>query len=277
MDGRPSGGYDDGVFVWQWVQQHRVLSVIVLALFIVATAGGTAWALVFRTVSSPVGLAEAIRMYRREQTAKMLTSLRNHLPNPGVYTYATAGGEGLSLMGVQRSFPSSSSMVVTVGSCATVSWVPIEQHTENTTICPAPSGSYQVPLLVTDESIAGTSTTSTISCPPTAYLLPPGATTGQRWSATCSLASPAEKVGLSGEVVGPATVDVRGEPVGVVHVRVALTFTGAEQGTNPTDYWIVPSTGLIVREKEMVAVTSGGVRYNESMETVLRSVSPKTS
>ena len=62
----------DGVFVWHWVQQHRVLSVIVLALFIVATAGGTAWALVFRTVSSPVGLAEALRMYRREQTAKVL-------------------------------------------------------------------------------------------------------------------------------------------------------------------------------------------------------------
>ena len=95
----------DGVFVWHWVQQHRVLSVIVLALFIVATAGGTAWALVFRTVSSPVGLAEALRMYRREQTAKVLDSLRDRLPTPGVYTYATDGGEGLSLMGVQRSFP----------------------------------------------------------------------------------------------------------------------------------------------------------------------------
>jgi hypothetical protein len=264
----------DHVFVWHWVQQHRVLSVIVLALFIVATAGGTAWALVFRTVSSPVGLAEALRMYRREHAANMLTSLRNHLPSPGVYTYATAGGEGLSLMGVQRSFPPSSSMVVTDGSCAKVSWVPIEQHTEDTTICPAPTNSYVVPLLVTDESIAGATTTSTISCPATAYLLPPGAAAGQGWSATCSLASPAEKVDLAGQVVGPATLDVGGRAVGVVHVRLALTFKGVQQGTNPTDYWIVPSTGLIVREKELVAVTSGGVRYNESMETVLRSLSP---
>ena len=56
------------MFVWQWVQQHRLLSVIVLALVIVSCAGGTAWALVFRTVSSPVGLREALRMYRREQT-----------------------------------------------------------------------------------------------------------------------------------------------------------------------------------------------------------------
>jgi len=262
------------VFVWHWVQQHRILSVIVLALFIVATAGGTAWALVFRTVSSPVGLAQALRLYRREQTAKVLDSLRNHLPAPGVYTYATDGGEGLSLMGVQRSFPPSTSMVVTEGSCATVSWVPIEQHTEDTTICPSDSGAYDIPRLVTDESIAGTTTTSSISCPSTAYLVPPSAVPGQRWSATCTLASPAEKVGLAGQFVGPATVDVRGQPVAVDHVRVTLTFDGAQQGTNPTEYWIVPSTGLIVREKEQVTVTAGGVRYNESMETELSSLKP---
>lgn len=262
------------MFVWQWVQQHRVLSVIVLALFIVASAGGTAWALVFRTVSSPVGLAEALRLYRREQAAKVLTSLRNHLPNPGVYTYATSGSEGLNLVGVQRSFPPSTSMVVTDGSCATVSWVPIEQHTEKTMICPSVSGSYDVPLLVTDETIAGSSTTSTISCPSTAYLLPPAAVPGERWSATCALANPAEKVGVVGQVLGEATLGVHGQSVGVEHVRMTLTFNGAQQGTNPTDYWIVPSTGLIVREKEQVAVTSGGVRYNESMETALTSLHP---
>ena len=106
------------MFVWQWVQQHRLLSVVVLALVIVSSAGGTAWALVFRTVSSPVGLREALRMYRREQTDKVVASLRNRLPAPGVYTYRTSGGEGLSLIGVQRSFPSSTSMIVAGGRCA---------------------------------------------------------------------------------------------------------------------------------------------------------------
>ena len=122
------------MFVWQWVQQHRVLSVIALALVIVSCAGGTAWALVFRTVSSPVGLREALRIYRREQTGKAMASLRNRLPVPGVYTYRTTGGEGLNLVGVSRSFPSSTSMIVADGRCATVSWVPIEQHTESTTV-----------------------------------------------------------------------------------------------------------------------------------------------
>jgi hypothetical protein len=262
------------VIIWHWVQQHRLLSVIILAFVIASTATGTAWALVFRTVSSPVGLREALRIYRKEQTGKMLSSLRNRLPAPGVYTYLTKGGEGLNLVGVQRSFPSSTSMIVADGRCATITWVPITQHTEGTTVCPTADGALSVPRLVTDESIAGTTTTSTITCPATAYLLPPEARPGERWGVTCSQASPAEKVAMSGEVVGPATVAVGGHTLAVEHTRFTLAFDGAEQGTDPTDFWVVPSTGLIVREHETVGVTQGGVRYSETMDAVLTGLNP---
>jgi hypothetical protein len=262
------------VILWHWVQQHRLLSVLVLTLVILSSAGGTAWALVFRTVSSPVGLREALRMYRREQTEKMLTSLRNHLTPPGVYTYRTTGGEGLSLMGVARAFPSSTSMIVTDGRCATVSWVPITEHTEATTVCTGADGALIVPRLVTTESIASTDTTSTVECPSTAYLLPPGARTGARWSAACSLQSPAEKVGFHGEVLGRSTLAIGGTTVTVEHTRFVLTYKGSESGTNPTDLWVVPSTGLIVREKEEVGITSGGVRYSENMEATLAGLAP---
>jgi hypothetical protein len=262
------------VFVWQWVQQHRLLSVIVLALVIVSTAGGTAWALVFRTVGTPVGLREALRIYRREQTGKMLSSLRNRLPVPGVYTYRTSGGEGLNLVGVQRSFPSTTSMVIEDGSCASVSWVPIEQHTETTSVCSGPGGALTMPRLVTDESIAGTTTTSTIVCPATAYLVPAGARPGQRWTASCKLTSPAEKVALSGELLGPATMSVGRQRVSVEHTRLTMTFTGAEHGTSPTDYWVDPATGLIVREHEQVGMTSGSIQYHETMDVTLSSLDP---
>jgi hypothetical protein len=262
------------VFVWQWVQQHRLLSVLVLALVIVSSAGGTAWALVFRTVSSPVGLREALRMYRREQTDKVVASLRNRLPAPGVYTYRTSGGEGLSLIGVQRAFPSTTSMIVAGGGCASVSWVPITQHTESTTVCAGTDGALSVPRLVTNESIGGTTTTSTVRCPATAYLLPPAAHPAGRWAATCSLTSPAEKVSLAGEALGPATMVVGGHEVSVEHTRLTFTFTGIDGGTNPTDFWIIPSSGLIVREHETVGVTQGGVRYTESMDAMLTGLDP---
>ena len=262
------------MFVWHWVQQHRLLTVLILAFVIVSTAGGTAWALVFRTVSSPVGFREALRMYRKEQTGKMLTSLRNKLPAPGVYAYRTSGGEGLNLLGMQRNFPSTTSMIVAGGQCATVSWVPITQHTETTTVCSGPDGALNIPKLVTDESIAGSTTTSTTECPSTAYLLPPSVKPGQRWSATCNLTSPAEKVAMTGQAFGSSTVVVGGRPVAVEHVRFSLTFAGTERGTNPTDFWIVPGNGLIVRERETVDVTQGSVHYNESMETTLTGLDP---
>ncbi len=271
---RPRPGNISNVIVWQWVQQHRFLSVIVLALVIVSSAGGTAWALVFRTVSSPVGLREALRMYRKEQTGKMMTSLRSKLPAPGVYTYRTSGGEGLNLVGVARSFPASTSMIVADSRCATVSWVPITQHTESTTVCNAPNGALTVPKLVTDESIAGSTTTSTINCPASTYLLPSGAQPGERWTATCSLASPAEKIMLAGQALGQSSMMVAGHRVSVTHTRVNLTFTGPEHGTNPTDFWIIPSSGLIVRERETVGVTQGSVRYTENMDATLTRLNP---
>jgi hypothetical protein len=262
------------VVVWHWVQQHRVLSVLILAIVIVSSAGGTAWALVFRTVSSPVGLREALRIYRREQTEKMVQTLLNRLPSPGVYSYRTTGGESLSLPGMDRSFPRSTSMIVTGGSCATVSWVPLTQHTETTTECAGSDGGFTVPRLVTHESIAGSDTTSTEACPATAYLLPPKAAAGQRWTATCTLQSPAEKVALAGEALGQSTMSVAGHAVRVEHTRITLSFGGSEAGTNPTDFWIVPSSGLIVQEKEAVAATSGGVHYSETMLSTLTSLSP---
>ena len=262
------------MFVWQWVQQHRVLSVLILAFVIVSSAGGTAWALVFRTVSSPVGLREALRIYRREQTEKMVQTLLNRLPSPGVYSYRTTGGESVSLPGMDRSFPRTTSMIVTGGSCATVSWVPLTQHTETTTECAGPDGGFTVPRLVTHESIAGSDTTSTEACPATAYLLPPKASAGQRWTATCTLQSPAETVALAGEALGQSTMSVAGHFVRVEHTRITLTFVGSEAGTNPTDFWIVPSSGLIVQEKEAVAATSGGIHYSETMLSTLTNLSP---
>jgi hypothetical protein len=81
-------------------------------------------------------------------------------------------------------------------------------------------------------------------------------------------------VGLAGEALGQSTMSIAGHSVSVEHTRVTLTFDGSQAGTNPTDFWIVPSNGLIVQEKEAVAVASGGVNYSENMLSTLTSLSP---
>ena len=79
---------------------------------------------------------------------------------------------------------------------------------------------------------------------------------------------------MTGQALGNSTMKVGGHPVTVEHTRVSMTFAGDERGTNPTDFWIVPANGLIVREHETVAVNQGSVHYSETMETTLTSLSP---
>ena len=260
--------------LWHWVQQHRVLSVLVLATVMGACAGGTAWALIFRTVSSPVTLREALRIYRREQTAKVVASVHNRLPAPGVYTYRTSGGEGLNLIGVQRGFPATTSMIVTEGRCATVTWVPIVEHAETMVLCRGPSGTLWVPKFATSESIAGTHTTSVVNCPRPAALVPTSVAVGARWRATCALAGPVERVEFDGRLVDTATTVVGGRKVPVEHVRTTLVYTGLQSGINPIDLWIDPATGIIVREWETSSIDQGGVHYREDMRAELAALVP---
>ena len=61
-----------------------------------------------------------------------------------------------------------------------------------------------------------------------------------------------------------------------MHTRITLHYMGgALRGTNPTDFWVVPSSGLIVRERESVGVDQGGVHYSEDMDTTLARLSPQ--
>ena len=79
---------------------------------------------------------------------------------------------------------------------------------------------------------------------------------------------------LAGELLGQATMEVQGHAITVEHTRLTLTFTGTEHGIIPTDFWIVPSSGLIVREHETVGVTQGGIRYDETMDATLTRLDP---
>ena len=128
-------------------------------------------------------------------------------------------------------------MIVADGRCATVSWVPITQHTEATTVCSGPDGALTIPEAGhrrvhrrldhhVDDRLPG------VDLPASRRRSRPG----QRWAATCTLVSPAEKIRPDRAGVGPRRPWWwAGTPVSVEHARVTLTFMGSEHGTNPTD------------------------------------------
>ena len=91
-----------------------------------------------------------------------------------------------------------------------------------------------------NEEIAGMHVVDTYHCPTAAYFVPPDSSPGERWKATCH--GMGERVDFTGQVLGISEVKAGGPEVPAIHTRLTLTFTGAEAGTNPTDYWVSAGT-----------------------------------
>jgi hypothetical protein len=260
--------------VLTWTTHHRFWALgMGAAVLVVAVAAGL-WFFVFRSPGTQIDLRQALRLYRHDQRAP--TSTPGALvPAPGVYAYRTSGYERLSVASISRSFPSSSEMIVTAASCTTVRWVPFEQHIEGLVECPGRNGAVGMASALSDEEIAGVHSTEAIRCPAGAYFVPPGPTPGLRWTAVCHTGG--NEVAFAGHVLGWSSVTVAGHPRAALHTRLTLTFNGSEVGTNPTDYWVSPSDGLILQEREEVNLSQGSgplgsVEYREKMTVALSSM-----
>ncbi len=260
--------------VLSWAAHHRFWALGIGVAFLVAAVAAGVWFFVVRSPGTQVDLRQALRLYRHDQRDP--TSARSRLlPPPGVYDYRTSGFEGLSVGGISRAFPPSSEMVVTAASCTTVRWVPFEQHVEGLVECADPNGAVGMASALSQEEIAGVRTTETIRCPGNAYFVPPSPTAGERWRATCHIGH--HGVAFSGRVLGWSSVAVGGHAQPALHLRLTLAFSGSEAGTNPTDYWVSPSNGLILREQEAVDLSQrngplGSVRYREEMTVAIASL-----
>ena len=258
-----------------WATHHRlwVLGIGAGVLIIAAAAG--LWYLALRSPGTQVDLRQALRLYRQGQQERDHRS--PDLPPPGVYRYRTSGEERLSLGGIDRSFPGLTQMIVDESNCATVSWAPLMEHIEGLVECPSAGDGTAMASAMTDEQIAGIRTVETVHCPMTAYLVPPDASPGQRWYATCHASD--GSVAFTGEVVGTGSVTVDRRKVPALHTRVTLFYSGKESGVNPTDYWFSMRSRLILREHETVDVGQengplGSVRYTEAMALAITSTTP---
>jgi len=262
--------------VLTWATQHRSWALGVGAMIVLVLVGAGLWLFVLRSPGTQVNLRQALRLYRLEQKTGG-GEANAQLPPTGVYQYRTSGGEQLSIAGISRSFPATSEMIVTESGCATMKWEPLVQHMEGMVECPQRDGALDIRSAISYEEIAGTQTTSVIHCPARMYFVPPDWFVGERWQSTCHSAG--ENVVFSGQVIGPASVDVGGNEVPALHVRLTLSFSGSESGTNPNDYWLSLQDGLVLRQRETVDVSQkagplGSVRYTEQMAITLTSVAP---
>lgn len=249
-----------------------------LVALLAAVAAGV-WFFVLRSPGTQVGLHQALRLYLQDQKdQKAGHAADTRLPPSGVYRYKSSGSEHLSVGGISRSFPGLTDMIVTqAAGCATMRWEPLVQHTEGMVECPEKNGALAMSAALSYEQIAGTQTTSVISCPVGMYFVPPDPHIGERWHTTCH--SKGASVGFSGRVIGESYLDVDGRDVPALHTSLTLSFSGSQSGTNPNNYWVSLQNGLILRQRETVDVSQqagplGSVRYTEQMAIALSSVTP---
>ena len=232
-----------------WASTHRIWMVGAGILSLAAIVGlvvAGIWFFVLRSPATRVDLSQALRQYRLEQRSKHRGG-SGLIPPAGVYRYKTTGSEHLSFGGISRSFPPASDMIVTDSArCATLTWEPFEQHVEGLTECASDQGKVVVRSALSYEEIAGTKTTSVITCPANTYFLPPDPKAGAKWHTLCH--STGISVELVGQVLNYADVSVNGEKVPAIHTCIAMSFSGSERGVNPTDYWVSRRDGLILRQ-----------------------------
>ena len=99
--------------IWTWVTQHRGWSIGMAMLLLLVAGIATAYYVLFRTASTPIGPRQAIKLYRDRQGPA--SRHRSGLPATGVYEYETTGQEGLSILGMSRQYPDRTPMIVTAG------------------------------------------------------------------------------------------------------------------------------------------------------------------
>jgi hypothetical protein len=273
---------------------RRWASVGAAALLVVAGAAGWWW-LHTRTdhTTTAISVDQAIQDYRGSTvppptstsvapggsvaptTATSAVPAPSPLPEPGVYTYATTGGDGVdALGGAGHDFPAATTVTVTVtpDGCATQRWTAAEERWDETTACSV-QGGLQLQRFVAFHRFFGSDDQETDDC--TGQPRPVGAPAGTTWTATCI--SGEQTSVHHGTVVGAETLTVGGAPVGTEHVSVTID-DGDTRDVQRTDTWYLSGGDLVVRRVSDIATTEGSpvgdVHYTEHYELSLASLQP---
>lgn len=234
---------------------------------------------VTRASSAPADSSDDTAEAGPSSTAAFAGAGGFELPAAGVYQYAATGGESVdALGGANHAYPAVTAIIVRPAGCGVeVSWMPFEERREWWVVCPIDGGLVST-TYGSEHEWFNTSDTTTLTCATEAWLVPPADAPADALMATCTGDGLTETRTLT--VVGPTTVDVGGERVDAVEVRIDMTTTGSTNGTSSRSLVLHAGTGLPLRWADDVANTTGtpigDVRYTEAFTLELSSLEPRT-
>lgn len=196
-------------------------------------------------------------------------------PEPGVYRYATTGGEQLSVRGSARDYPETTTITVRHDQCGfTERWDVFDERWEQRDWC-LQDDRRPLVAMTSYREFFGHGQRNELTChgdaPPMRVVGP-----GTRWTVVCEDEDTTATSRV--EVMGRSSIEVDGEQLDTAHVRMETRIEGETSGRMTGERWIVPATGLLVREQWETEVETSGpvgpVDYTEEYTLRLESTTP---
>jgi hypothetical protein len=243
---------------------------------VILAGAAIAAAIIFRESTTPVDVESAVADFRAETSTSDVVA--SAVPDLGVYTYATSGGESIDAVGGRHhDYPAVTTITVRHAACGAVhEWRPLHERWDETVVCPAAAGA-ELPRYSSHHEFFGIADDREFVCEPDSLWFPATTEAGSTWTVRCG--SEDIDVVRTGTVTGLSDVDVGGTAVEVLTFELHDEISGASNGINDRTVSVVPDTGLIVELSVFVDVQNdspiGDVHYQELYHLQLTSLTPR--
>ncbi len=249
------------------------------AFLIAALLFVRAW--LVRDDTAPVAIDKVVQDYRGETSAAVTNTLPAgaRIPDQGVYSYTTSGGEQTTLLGTSRhDYPNPTTIAVRATDCGyQQTWTALDKRVEEWTMCRQPDALR--PRSFRDvHSFYGRTDDRTYACSGGDFPLRTG---GQEQTIVCKTDSTTRTDRV--RAVGRESIKVNGTAVDTVHLRDRYTLSGTTVTDSPgtMDWWLDPDTGLPIRVRVSIQDASDTpigkpAKYREQYELTLRSLKPQS-
>jgi hypothetical protein len=197
-------------------------------------------------------------------------------PDEGVYVYATDGHDEVDALGGRRhDYPAETTVSLRWTNCGVdTRWDVLEERWDEASVC-SEGGDRILRALTSYREFLGHGERQEVSCE--VVSLPADAAPGSTSTGSCS--GPSIEVSIRTTVVERGTVTIAGTRVPSVHVRSEATFSGDTDGSQVSDRWYHPETGLELRGRTVTDVDrdshAGRVHYQERYDRRLTSLQPR--
>jgi hypothetical protein len=206
-----------------------------------------------------------------KSVSSVVAQLRTSGARGAVFVYATRGGESLNaFVSARHVYPPRTALTVVRIACGeSLSWAALEGRSTRWTLCRTPRG-FELRSEQEVHSFFGRVDRTVYAC--TGALLAPAGGAFHCRSA---------RGRADGQVrsLGSEQVSVAGQSLSALHVRTVAHVGGGDGGTETTDWWLEPKTGVPLRlafaSRTSRPLKIGRAHYRERAELRLVSTTPR--